>query len=172
MVTPLDHGSSRDHPKSGHFTCSRERTDHVLPTDGGDMLGPERRDHAAPPAVGTATTVTDATARSEAPASARMSCTTTLTTSTGTRSQTVTTNATWSVRVLGPRTALVGPAPSAPRDRLVFFPDHHPVLAGGLACRTRSTATTRAPEAASSPAPRSSCRRPTRSPWIRAASTR
>src|SRR5712691_10235069 len=32
MVTSLDHGSTRDGPKSGHFTCSRERTDHVLPT--------------------------------------------------------------------------------------------------------------------------------------------
>src|SRR5216683_421856 len=40
MVTPLDHGSSRDHPKSGHFTCSRERTDHVLPTRGLSVLDP------------------------------------------------------------------------------------------------------------------------------------
>src|SRR5712691_5000744 len=32
MVTSLDHGSTRDRTKSGHFTCSRERTDHVLPT--------------------------------------------------------------------------------------------------------------------------------------------
>src|SRR5712691_6995976 len=33
MVTPLaDHGCSLDCAKSGHFTCSRERTDHVLPT--------------------------------------------------------------------------------------------------------------------------------------------
>src|SRR6266568_8758256 len=32
MVTSLPHGSTRDRPKSGHFTCSRERTDHVLPT--------------------------------------------------------------------------------------------------------------------------------------------
>src|SRR5712691_7008783 len=33
MVTPFaDHGCSLDRAKSGHFTCSRERTDHVLPT--------------------------------------------------------------------------------------------------------------------------------------------
>src|SRR5439155_18863774 len=33
MVTPLaDHGYSLDRAKSGHFTCSRERTDHLLPT--------------------------------------------------------------------------------------------------------------------------------------------
>jgi hypothetical protein len=32
MVTSIDHGSMGDRPKSGHFTCSRERTDHVLPT--------------------------------------------------------------------------------------------------------------------------------------------
>src|SRR6266851_8863633 len=32
MVTSLDHGSTRNGPQSGHFTCSRERTDHVLPT--------------------------------------------------------------------------------------------------------------------------------------------
>src|SRR5213595_1994171 len=33
MVTSFaDHGCTPDYPKSGHFTCSRERTDHVLPT--------------------------------------------------------------------------------------------------------------------------------------------
>src|SRR2546428_8883705 len=33
MVTSfVDHGCTPDCPKSGHFTCSRERTDHVLPT--------------------------------------------------------------------------------------------------------------------------------------------
>src|SRR5260370_21098087 len=33
MITPLvDHGCTAERSKSGHFTCSRERTDHVLPT--------------------------------------------------------------------------------------------------------------------------------------------
>ena len=43
MVTSLDHGSMGDRPKSGHFTCSRERTDHVLLHGRGASLTPPWR---------------------------------------------------------------------------------------------------------------------------------
>src|SRR5216683_887357 len=40
MVTSLIHAFSRDPQQSGHFTCSRERTDHVLPTPARRVLAP------------------------------------------------------------------------------------------------------------------------------------
>src|SRR2546428_13977178 len=47
MVTSfVDHGCTPDCPKSGHFTCSRERTDHVLPTVDRDRLTASGREHS------------------------------------------------------------------------------------------------------------------------------
>src|SRR6266436_5942200 len=36
------HGCTWVRPKSGHFTCTRERTDHVLPTEGRAVIAPDR----------------------------------------------------------------------------------------------------------------------------------
>src|SRR5260370_36876572 len=77
MVTPFaDHGCSLDRAKSGHFTCSRERTDHVLPTragaalvvTGGDAYNPARMTTLPRPEFGLFTEFQQAPGMSDAEA--------------------------------------------------------------------------------------------------------